>query len=103
MSDLYYQIWRNKFLTTDAQTIDDMIESLASALTRLREMRDRGVILDGGASDDYAYLVTTDVKVAERFSFDLEESWTEDDDDFDDDISLAEQVARECGLEVIEP
>lgn len=101
-SDRYYYIWRNKFLTMDAQTIDGMIEGLESALHELREMRSRGVVLDGGAEDDCAYLVTSDPEVASSFGFELEESFSEQEDP-ESNQSLAEQVAAECGLEVIEP
>ena len=36
-------LWRNKFLTTDARTIDEMIAGLAGAIGILQEMRDAGV------------------------------------------------------------
>ena len=104
MSDRYYFIWRNKFLTTDAETIDDMIEGLESALRELRKMRSRGIVLDGGTQDDYAYLVTSDPEVASNFGFELEESFYEDEEeDPESSLSLAERVAADCGLEVIEP
>jgi hypothetical protein len=54
MNYQYSLIWRNKFLTVSAQSIDDMIEGPESALSELREMRDAGVFLEGGAEDDYA-------------------------------------------------
>ncbi len=65
-------LWRNKWLTAGAKTIDDMIEDLQAAADGLREMRDAGVVLedDGGTEDDYATLVTRDPDVAARFGFD---------------------------------
>ncbi|MGA2060100.1 MAG: hypothetical protein ABSG67_06435, partial [Thermoguttaceae bacterium] len=35
----YMQIWRNKFLTLDAQSLDDMIEKLQEAVDLLKTMR----------------------------------------------------------------
>lgn len=65
----YVRLWRNKFLTADARSIDDMISVLQDAGETLRQMRDDGVTLDaaGGTSDDYAYLVTTDSEVAKKY------------------------------------
>jgi hypothetical protein len=79
MSPKYYLTWRNKFLTTDAETIDDMIEGLESAVQDLREMRSAGVVLEGGAEDDYAQFVTSDPAVAKKFGFEEEEEFEEDD------------------------
>lgn len=78
----YYLIWRNKFLTINAKTIDDMIDILSSATEELKEMRDAGVVLDGGQEDDYAHLVTSNEEVAKRFDmekFDWDE-WEEDEE-----------------------
>jgi len=65
----YMQFWRNKFLTMEAGTIDDMIQDLESAVKKLKEMRDDGIVLEGGAGDDYARLVTKDPEVAEKYDF----------------------------------
>jgi hypothetical protein len=73
MNRKYSLIWRNKFLTLDAQTIDDMIEGLESALSELQEMRDAGVFLEGGAENDYAMLVTSDPRVAQLHGFEEED------------------------------
>jgi hypothetical protein len=72
----YYLFWRNKFLTVEAQSIDDMIRGLEQAAAELREMRDAGVVLEGGAEDDYARLVTSNPAIAEKYGF---EDW----DDFE--------------------
>ena len=71
----YVMLWRNKFLTTNAESIDDMIGSLQTAAAELKAMRDDGVFLDpdGGISDDYANLVTTDPKIADKYGM-VEES-----------------------------
>lgn len=65
----YKTFWRNKWLTADAQSIEDMIRLLRSAADELDEMRQAGVKLDpdGGTENDYAVLVTEDKQAAERF------------------------------------
>lgn len=80
----YVALWRNKWLTAEAQTIEDMIQSLRGAAAELEAMRSDGVMLDaaaGGVGDDYAHLVTTDPEVAKKYDM-VEESefWGEDDD-----------------------
>lgn len=74
----YIQLWRNKFLTIQAKSIDEMIENLQDASDTLRKMRDDGVTLDnlGGAADDYAQLVTTDPGIARKYDMhDESEFW----------------------------
>ena len=76
----YIRLWRNKFLTVDARSLDEMISILQDATDILKKMRDDGVTLDpdGGTSDDYAYLVTTDPEVARRYDMhDESEFWTD--------------------------
>ena len=81
----YIKLWRNKFLTIDARNIDDMISTLKHAGETLAMMRDDGVTLDpeGGTSDDYAYLVTTDPEVAKKYGMHDESEFLGDNDDFD--------------------
>lgn len=77
----FLTLWRNKFLTIDAHSIDEMIDTLGDAAETLRAMRDAGVTLDpgGGTADDYAYLTTTDPDVARKFDMhDESEFWGED-------------------------
>ena len=71
---IYTRLWRNKWLTSDARTIDDMIEGLESAATLLKAMRDAGVQLadTGSTADDYALLLVEDAEVARRFAFEEE-------------------------------
>jgi hypothetical protein len=40
----YELTWRNKWLTSDASSIDDMIQSLQDAADELRAMKARGVV-----------------------------------------------------------
>ncbi len=78
MKGKYHLTWRNKFLTNDAKSINDMIDNLEFAVEQLREMRDAGVVLDGGAEDDYAVLITEEPKIADRYGF-----WeVEEEEDF---------------------
>lgn len=81
---VYTLLWRNKWLTSDAQSLGDMIEALSCAVSTLRRMQEAGVVLDvegGGIDDDYAALVTTDPRVAEEFGFVLEGDVEGDDED----------------------
>jgi hypothetical protein len=80
----YLTLWRNKFLTTDAKSLDDMITSLRNAAETLESMRADGVILDpsGGTGDDYAHLVTTDPDVARKYDMqDEREFWYDEDEE----------------------
>jgi Uncharacterised nucleotidyltransferase len=78
----YERLWRNKWLTSEAKTIDDMIASLRAAADQLAEMRAAGVTLEdgGGPGDDYATLVTTDPDVATRFGMEEEREYLDDGD-----------------------
>jgi hypothetical protein len=82
-SGWYTMTWRNKWLTAEAKSIEDMIAALRAAADELDEMRKAGVRLidDGGVVHDYAELETTDPEVAQRFGLEAVE-----DDDIDDDI-----------------
>jgi hypothetical protein len=65
----YVQIWRSKFLTLGAQSLEEIIASLQAAAATLQVMLADGVTLDpeGGTGDDYAYLITTDSAVAKKY------------------------------------
>lgn len=72
---MYEMTWRNKFLTVDANNIDEMVDTLQSAADSLRAMANDGVKLDpeGGTADDYALLITEDAAVAEKYGFETPE------------------------------
>lgn len=83
---MYEYLWRNKFLTIEAKTIDDMIDTLAAAAEHLRAMKADGVTLDpgGGTGDDYASLITEDPAVAKKYNMDdrdRDEGWDDDEDE----------------------
>ena len=78
----YVTSWRNKFLTTQAQSLEQLIHLLRSAVDELDQMRKEGVVLDEGSGigDDYLRLVTTDPQVAEKYSMvDESEYWNIDE------------------------
>jgi hypothetical protein len=80
--------WRNKFLTVDAKSLDEMISSLHAAAEELEAMKRDGIVLDqeGGTADDYAMLVTSDPKIAQKYGMQEEsELWGTEDQDRDAD------------------
>lgn len=78
----YLRLWRNKFLTTDAQSIDDMIDTLRAAAETLASMHADGVVLEpnGGVADDYGYLVTTDPDVPKKYDMHDESEFLDEDE-----------------------
>jgi hypothetical protein len=82
----YELTWRNKFLTLNAKSIQEMADGLEEAVQQLRAMAAKGVVLedDGSVADDYAHLTTTDPQVAEEFGFvvmpPFEDDWGDEDD-----------------------
>jgi hypothetical protein len=79
----YEALWRNKWLTAEATSLDEMIRSLREAADQLEAMKVDGVVLDadGGTSDDYARLVTTDPVIARKYDMHEEsEFWDEVDE-----------------------
>jgi hypothetical protein len=85
----YITLWRNKWLTADAQSLQDMIEKLQAAAETLRAMLADGVTLDsqGAASNDYAYLVTTDPVIAKKYNMhDEKEFWGDKGEDEENDV-----------------
>ncbi|MDB4766292.1 nucleotidyltransferase family protein [bacterium] len=84
----YMTLWRNKFLTTDATNFDEVIEKLTDAVELLKQMRADGVEVDpdGGTTDDYLHLVTTDPEIAKKFDMhDEREFWGEGQGDSSDE------------------
>lgn len=67
----YETVWRNKWITSDAKTIDDMIKMLRESADYLEAMKNDGVTLseNSGIVDDYADLITTDKAIAEKYGF----------------------------------
>jgi len=75
----YEYLWRNKFITIDAENIDDMISSYEFHLDLLKQFKAAGLQLEeDGVGDDYATFYTTDAALAEKFGFN-EVEWDEED------------------------
>lgn len=68
---VYSYQWRNKWLTAQARSLEEMVGMLRAAADELDAMRAAGVALqpDSGVADDYATLTTEDPAVAQRFGF----------------------------------
>jgi hypothetical protein len=68
---MWEMTWRNKWITSDAESIDDMINGLRRGADQLEEMKKAGIYLADctGTADDYALLITEDPEVAARFEF----------------------------------
>lgn len=85
----YVLLWRNKWLTSSAATLDEMIASIHAAAETLAAMKADGVVLDheGGTADDYAYLVTSDPEIARKYDMhDESEFWNEGEGDTPDNV-----------------
>jgi len=65
----YVTLWRNKWLTANAKSIEEMAAKLEAAAGILRAMLADGIRLDphGGTEDDYAYLFTSDPEIARKY------------------------------------
>ncbi len=80
----YVTLWRNKWQTAEAKSLEDMISMLRGAADGLEEMRKDGVVLDGdtGVGEDYAHLITNDEAVAQKYGMTNEaEFWGIEDED----------------------
>jgi hypothetical protein len=78
----YVRLWRNKFLTLEAKSLDEMIATLGDAAEELRKMKADGVVLDPdrGTANDYAQLVTTDPDIAKKYDMHEESEFFGEDD-----------------------
>lgn len=96
----YVTTWRNKWLTAEAKSMEDMIQMLRSAADYLEQMRRDGVFLedDGGVGDDHAHLVTTNPKIAEKYGLVDEFEYWGDDEESDGAEDEAEDEAKERDL-----
>ena len=86
---VYELLWRNKWLTSEAKSFDEMISMLRVAADELEAMQRDGVQLDlerGGMEDDYASLTTTDHVIAEKYGFNPEWEDEEDPEETSEDL-----------------
>ncbi|MEX2140873.1 MAG: hypothetical protein WD894_16535 [Pirellulales bacterium] len=79
----YVLLWRNKWLTAEAKTIDEMIAGLHRAAELLSNMKRDGVAFEpqGGTANDYAYLTTTDPDIARKYGMSEENELWDDGGD----------------------
>lgn len=77
----YVTLWRDKLLTSDAHSLEEMIAALRRAAAQLQAMLADGVTLEreGVTGDDYAYLVTTDPNVAHKYDMHEESEFLRED------------------------
>lgn len=82
---MYRLLWRNKFLTVDATTIQDFIDVFEHRLAELKSMKAHGINLnpDSGISDDYAEFETDDDAVAKLFDFEEHDEYDEGEIELD--------------------
>ena len=84
MKPTFSMLWFNKWLTSEAQNIEEMAEILDQSANELRAMAWAGITLDGGAEGDCARLVTEDPEVAREFRLERDEDddeWVDEDED----------------------
>jgi WD40 repeat protein len=81
----YIDVWRNKWITSGAGSIDDFIHTYERLAEQFKEWKADGIILDpdiiGGVGDDYAQFCTYDENIAFKHGFeeeDIEEYYEED-------------------------
>jgi hypothetical protein len=79
----YMTIWRNKWLTANATSIEEMALKLRAAADELEAMAADGVRLEnvGAVADDYAHLVTNDRTVAAKYDMHDESEFLEESDE----------------------
>lgn len=63
--------WRNKWITSDAKTIDDFIRTFEALAKKFKQWKEWGIQLydDGGVGDDYAIFITDNMDVAIKAGF----------------------------------
>jgi len=94
----YSYLWRNKWLTSGAKTIDDMVDGLKSAVNELEAMKNDGIVLEdgGGIEDDYANLVTEDPEIAKKYN--MENNAEIDNEDNDDGENIIDIILRRLDM-----
>lgn len=67
----YVSTWRNKWITSQASSIDDFIDTFEALAKMFKEWKEMGIRLDPDSStgDDYAEFYTDDMDVAIKASF----------------------------------
>jgi hypothetical protein len=69
---LFVETWTNKYLTSEATSVEEMAQILQAAADLFRQMARDGVALDStdfDRRDDLAWLSTSDPEVAAKYQF----------------------------------
>ena len=66
----YECLLRNKFIAIDAKSIDDFISIYENMLDVMKRWKEKGIIYQHGAEDDYATFITHDETIAKEEGFD---------------------------------
>lgn len=74
--NFYMTIWRNKWVTSHAKSIDGFINTFETLVDKFRNWKRWGIQLldNGGAQDDYATFITNDMDIAIKAGFVLEDT-----------------------------
>jgi hypothetical protein len=78
----YEYLWRNKWITSKATSIDDFIRTYGDLTEMFKEWKSKGVKLDpeSDVGGDYASFYVEDKTVADELEFDEMEEFDEDCD-----------------------
>lgn len=77
----YSTIWRNKWLTAEATSFDEMIKIYRETANYFEQLKRAGIELDmTAAEDDYIFLRTSDAQLAKEFGLEEDENFDEEND-----------------------
>ena len=66
----YVSVWSDRWITSHAKTLKDMVDGVKDAAKALREMVETGKIeAEGHPGERHLPLVTYDAKIAKQFGF----------------------------------
>lgn len=90
MADKVFEyIHQNSSMTTDATSINDIIDGLEKHLQFFRDLKEAGICMDNedsDASNDYIVLTTIKPELAAKFGFEPQDLWNEnEEDDWDEE------------------
>ena len=78
-TDIFELTWRAKWLADGVKSVEGMAQALEAEAAHLRTLAAEGVELKEEVEDDYAFLRTTDPRVAARYDFEAVEEQAEED------------------------
>ena len=73
--NIYIYTWRNKWITSQAKTIDDFISTFEALAKKFKDWKDWGKQLldDGGAEEDYATFIINNMDIAIKAGFSIKD------------------------------